>query len=160
MRTGLSATFVSESFAQRSGQALIPLMMLYHADLPAVICRAGNGTDVPSNGLTYTAARIEVKLPDDEEGRPTRAQVSVSDLDGEIVRAVRSLAGAAVAPTVTLSLVLLDSPDTVQGSAVILWLRDWSASAGIWTGELAATDTASEPYPRHLLTPEIAPGMF
>jgi hypothetical protein len=160
VRTGLSSTFVAAAHAQRTGEALVALVSIDHSDLGGPILRAGNYADVVSGGDTYTGVYLELQLPDDVEDNLPSARMTIGDPDLAITQAVRSLAGSAESMTVTFKLVLADSPDTVQGSAVTLYMRDATYDGTVVSCVLSVEDTDSEPYPCDAFTPANAPGLF
>jgi hypothetical protein len=159
MRTGFSSTFLSAAYAETTGEALIALAAIEHADLATPLRRSRNSANVTSNSNTYTAAYMQLQRADDSD-QPGRARLVIGDADLAITRALRTLSGKVNAPTVTLSLVLADSPDTVQGGAVTMYLREWVSDGRLVTCTLSYEDTENEPWPCDLFTAANAPGMF
>jgi hypothetical protein len=83
--------------------------------------------------------------------------LSIDNVDRQIVNAVRALTGP---PTVTVSVVLASSPNTIEAGPYQMTLRDASYDSLVVSGTLSVEDMMNEPYPVDLMTPANFPGLF
>lgn len=157
MSRSVSSTFRAAAFAQETDQIYLLLLTIDHADLAAPIRVVNNYADVVSSGDTYTGMPFEITLPPDNDESLSSAQLSIQNVDRQIVQAVRDIDSA---PTVTLSVVLAASPNTIEAGPYEMTLRDVSYDALVVTGSLSVEDMMNEPYPGDFFTPGEFPGLF
>ncbi len=153
----VSPTFLRAALARETGEAPIVLVTIEHASLTAPIRVAGYDVDVTSRGETFVALPFAISLPTDTEEAAPRAKVSLDNVSREIVIAVRGATGKP--PSVTLEVVLADTPDVVEASWAGFALRNVSYNALTVEGELTLEGLAAEPNPAGRFTPGAFPGV-
>jgi hypothetical protein len=153
----LSTAARQAMFAAETEQVFLLLLTIAHADLAETIRVAHNSQDVVSRGETYLAYPFRIELPADRDDQVAQVQLSIDNVDRQIVQAVRSLSGS---PSVTLEVVLASSPDLLEAGPFEFSLLDAGYDALTVTGTLGYEDVLNEPYPGDSFTPNLFPGMF
>ena len=120
------------------------LLTLNHPDLAAPIRVTSDGVPTMSGGNVYSPFPFEVILPDDVEGRPPQAQLSIDNITQEIIAALRGLTSP---PKVTVQIVRSTNTDIVEYQWIGL---EWSGSSydkTVITGTLTFQDITREEFP-------------
>lgn len=157
MARTLSATARQALYAQETGEVFLLLLTIDHATLESPIRVANNFEDIVSNGNTYVAFPFQITLPDDLDDHPPAMRLSIDNVDRAIVEAVRSIASP---PTITLDVILVAAPDTVEASFTGFTLRNCDYDALVVEGDLALEDVLNEPFPAGSFTPDLFPSAF
>lgn len=143
--------------AAETDEAFFVLLTLDHESLAAPIRVTSDAVDTVSNGETYIAYPFSLSLPDDDDSRAPRARLVIDNIDRQIVLAVRSLESA---PVVTIHIVRAGDPDTVEASFTDFKLINVTYDAEVVEGELSVEDFTTEPFPAHVFSPSLFPGLF
>lgn len=154
----VSSGMIAAMFDEETGDGLLALLTIEHAALATPIRVVNNWEDITSNGESYTAFPFDIVLPGSEAASATTAQLEIDNVSTEIIAAVRSASGDP--PTVTILVVKLSDPDTVEITYPALQMRNVRADAGKVTAELYAADMQTEPYPGGNFTPGSFGGLF
>jgi len=149
----VSQTFKAAAYAQQTDEVALVILAISHADLAATIRVVNNTENITSGGNEYLAAGFDIKLPDDD-GKTT---ITICNVDRIMVQAIRSIESR---PTVTMSVILADHPDTVEVGPYIMELSEATFDAFTVTGILTFDDFLDEPYPGDKFTPGQFPGLF
>lgn len=157
MARNLTESLKTAIHARETGVVLVHLLKLTHPSLSDPIRVCDDAVDIVSGGYTYTAFPFELTMAADDEDAPPTAKLRICGVDGTITRAARGLSGPAMG--VTLSLVMLASPDIVEIGPIEFSLRDVSYEAGIVEGTLRYDDWLNEPYPADSVTPSNFPAL-
>lgn len=157
MSRTISATLNAAILAQESGKVLLTLLEISHADLAATIRLVNNHTAIVHGGETYSPYYFTLALPKDDEGKFHSVQLVLDNTDRQMVLAVRSITSA---PTVTVKVVLADSPDTVEITLSNMVLRNVVYSSASVSGELIFEERLSYQVPALIFTPVNFPGAF
>ena len=143
--------------AQESGEVLLYLIDLAHDTIPTLYFVKNNELIV-HQGNEYVPFPFDLTMPDDTADTISRINLSIDNVDRQIVAAIRSIS---TPPIITLRFVLASEPNTLLGKAIPCTLRSTVATAGTVTGELwPVKNIADEPYPQHMITPALFPGVF
>lgn len=144
-------------FAAQTSEAFVLLLTFAHPDLavPIRVCNAGD--TLWSGGFEFPHFPFEFELPGEVEGAPPTVRLRICNVDRSIVEAIRSIQSP---PTVTLSLVMASSPDTIEAGPFEFTLRDATFDAIIVEGGLAYQDVLNEPFPADQFSPTRTPGIF
>jgi hypothetical protein len=166
----VSSTFKEGIFAPQTDVVFLPLVEIWHDDLgdftpPANPLRFVRNTENISSTLggtyspatVFTAFNFDIKLPDEQEGSIPIAELTIDNVDRQIVEAIRELSSA---PEIKLYIVLADDPDTVEIGPIELMLRNARYDASTVTGELYDDFVLDEPWPAGRCTPKTTPGLF
>jgi len=119
---------------------------------------ANNTEDVTSNGETYTAFPFMVDVP--PEASATQLPLSTLQIDNvsrEIIEEIRSLSSP---PTVTISVVLHSTPDTIEGGPWEFKLLNATYDASTISGSLGFEDILNELFPYGTFNPKNFPALF
>lgn len=157
MSRSLSSAAAAALHAQETSEAFIKLVEISGGGLSVPIRAASSRTDVVSNGATYTAYPFEISLPQEDENRPPEVELVIDNIDRTIVDAVRSLSSP---PTVTLSIVLESSPDTVEAGPFNFTMKSASWNKLTVSGRLSYEAILDEPYPAGTFNPVEFPGLY
>lgn len=110
-----------------------------------------------SRGEDYIALPFSIALPEDTDEEVPSVQLRIDNIDRRIVDAVRSISSP---PTVTLEVVLSDSPDTVEYGPVELTLTNCTFDAFEVKGQLQQEDLLNDRYPSTQYLPSNYPALF
>lgn len=144
-------------YAEEMDEALIVLVTLEHEELPTPLRVTSDGQDTVSRGETYVYCPFNMKLAIDDPQQPPKASIEISNVDREIVQALRSIRSAV---QVTIEIVRSGDLDTVEVSFPNFLLTSATYDALTVSGELNMEDFSQEPYPAGKYTPSKFPGMF
>ncbi len=153
----LSAAAKAALFGQQTDQVFLALLKIEHDDLAAPICVVNNYTDITSGSDLYSAFPFRVQLLSDQDENLPEAVLQIDNVDRSIVNAVRTITSA---PTVTLSVVLAATPDTVEYGPIALTLRNVSWDALTVSGKLAVDPAIGKRFPGERMTPNLFRGLF
>jgi hypothetical protein len=157
MARPLSSTALAAINAQSTGEAIIILLTLYHPDLEQPITVCNDAVDIVSNGITYQHFPFDITLADEKPDTPPQARLTISNVDREVIRAVRSVRGRL---SVDVAAVLASQPDTIEAGVYTFVLVNIDADVSTVTGTLVYEDLFSEPCPGDDITPTTFPGVF
>jgi hypothetical protein len=108
----LSAAARAAIFNQETDKVFIPLITISSSEIGTPIRLARNTENVTSLGAVYVAAGFNIALPASTDEVAIKTVVLTMDtVDLTIIQALRALT---IPPTITLSIVIHDSPDTVE----------------------------------------------
>jgi len=153
----VSAVAQQAVFAQETGEVFLILLEILHADLPAPIRVVNNSVSIVSGGDTYLPFPFEIDLPSDTDDVITTARLTISNVDRQIVSAVRSIT---TSPIATITIVLASSPDTVEVGPYEFTLSDVTYDADKVTGTLTFDDALDLRIPADRFRPSLFPGLF
>lgn len=156
MARSLSSAARQALFSQQTGEAIIILLTLSEASLPAPIRVCTAGEDIVSNGETYQAFPFEITMPDDTDEAPPTVRLTIDAVDRRIIEAVRAAEGAIA---VQMQIVFSSNLDQVEVMPGEFKLTEVEYSALSVEGTLSFEDILSEPYPADTFTPAKFPGM-
>lgn len=109
MRT-LSPTASRAILAPETPEIFLACLTITHPEIEPI--RIVNNTeDIARGGTVFRAYPFEAPLPDDGEDAPASLQITIDNIDREVVRLIRGLQGI---PTAVLEVVLASSPDVVE----------------------------------------------
>jgi hypothetical protein len=154
----ISASARTALFAQQTGEIFVLLLELDHAELVEPIRVCSDSIDTEHGGRTYQRFPFEIGMPPEDEDAPPIVRLKIANADRAIVAAVRQLAGNAM--TVTLTVVLASSPDTIEAGPLEFTLRNVTYDAEFVEGELQFEDVLNEPFPADTFNPNTFPGLF
>lgn len=155
MSNSLTNALKAELFKQQSGDPFLTLITLTH---PTFTVRLVNNTeDIVSNGFTFTAFPVRIRLPlDDGES----ARDLAIDFDNASRQLIQNFRGVTDTVGVKIEMILASMPDVVQLSFEDLTLRSLvytatKVSAKIVMDNFLGIEMTSERY-----NPTNFPGLF
>lgn len=157
MSRTLSAAAMAAITAAETGECFVILVTIDHADLAAPIRVNTSGADLTSNGNLFQAFPFDVIVPDDPDSGSPRAKLTIDNVDRQIVLSVRQLNSA---PALTLQVVRLEDPDTIETEWTDFKMSNISYDAMRIEGDLTIEDFTTEPFPAAVFSPQRFPGLF
>lgn len=157
MSRNVSSLFRSAAFAQETDQVYLVLLKIEHSSLSVPIRVVNNFTNITSNGEEYIGFPFDLELPQDLEDALPSVNLTICNVDRQIVLAIRSLLGP---PTMSISVCLASSPDTIEAGPYLMTLREANYDTMAVTGTLMSEDMLNEAYPGDYFTPSNFPGLF
>ena len=155
-----SATVLSSMMAQESGDGVVILLEITHAAFPVPIRVASHTTDFISNGLVYTAMAFRVDLPADDPESTSTTELIIDNVDGSITAGVRSIPPGSDPPTVSMTVVTLDAPDTIEVGPLLLSISGVRVTRTEVSGTLGYARILDQVIPSGKMNPLNFPGMF
>lgn len=166
MRT-VSLEFLNAAYSQETDEVIICLLTFYHEDSEEPIYLSSDPTtrisDNPliyatySRGNEYLYLPFEFTLPDDKSDSPPRVQITLDNVNRQLVSLLRSFTSP---PTVKLELILASDPDTVEVELPVLKMSSVQITEKNISAELVADSLINEPFPGRSFTPGAFPGLF
>lgn len=153
----LSTDAQTMMFAEETGDGLLVLLTINHADLAQPIRVVHNMANITSRGDEFIAFPFELSLGGSSPDQPPKAQLTIDNVSREIGEAVRTISSA---PTVLIEIVRIDDVDTVELSYPAFDLRNVRFDQAKVTGDLVLENLKLEPYPVYAFTPGYTPGLF
>lgn len=144
-----------DAWAQESDLPLI-LLELNHDELIEPLLLVNNKEDVISNGETYLAFPFELQMPNDTDDSAPQAKLRICNVSREIGQAIRLMRTPA---DVSLKVVRMDTPDTVELEFIGMKLRNVTFDAFTVEGTLVFENLINEPYPWMTFSPAWFPGL-
>ena len=153
----VSSTGMAAVFAQETAEAFFKLLTIEHPTLTTPLRFVDREIGLVSNGATFIGAAFEIDLPDDTpDGLPT-VQLSVDNVDREIIDTLRTLQ----APfTARLDVVREADPDTIEASTPVMTALKADYDVLRVTADLGFEGLLNEPFPGDSFTPASHPGLF
>ena len=159
MSRDLSSTAKSAIFASQTSEAFLMLVEISDdgssSNLPIRV--TSDNVTTTSNSNDYSPFPFLISMPAETEDRLPIVEFAIDNVDRSIIQEVRQ---AAVPLTVTLSVVLASSPDTIEAGPFVYTLRNVRYNAHTINGELLFEDILNEPYPAASYDPTNYPGLF
>jgi len=152
----LSAAAVASQNAQATAKVWLTTITIDHATLADPIRVVDNNENITSNGDLFVAWDFSLQLPGEDPDNPAGAKLSIGNIDPLIIQTLRTISSP---PTVTIQIILADTPNVVEIEFSGLVLRNASYDAGTITGDLRFEEILTEPVAT-TLTPAMFPGMF
>jgi hypothetical protein len=164
MSRAVSDAFIAACNAPYRDDGLIVLITMENIDLPEPLRLCNNGVNVQStrgvvggSSYTYLACPIQPTISDDSEDRPPQAKLTMDNIDRRLVAAVRGITSPL---TVTMELVKISDPNTVEARFTDFTLKEVSYNALTIEGTLTLEGLFSEPAIGFSYTPSYFPGLF
>lgn len=152
-----SAALKAALYAAECTDEFIVLLTLDHADLEEPIRVNSSGVDVVSRSNSFLAYPFNLTMPDDTGDRPSRAKLSIDNIDRVIVQTMRELTSA---PSMLIEIVRAADLDTVEASFPDFLFVNISYDHLAVEGELTLEEFMNEPYPQGIFSPNYFPGLF
>jgi len=157
MSRQVSAGLKKGLLAGATEEGVIPLLTIEHATLAEPVRLSGDRVNTSSRGQTFIAFPFELDLPDDQERQAPRAELRVSNASREITQWLWEIPSA---PTVTIELVRMDDPDTVEVAFDGLRMQEPVWNAAEISARLVGGDRGTRRFPNGRFDPTRFPGLF
>lgn len=157
MARSVSSTFRQAINSQNSGEAILILLELNSDDIAAPIRVVNNTEAITSNGEQYLAFPFHITLPNDSDEGNTQVQLTIDNIDRQIVQAVRVSSSII---TATMSVILASAPDTVELGPFDFSLKNVSYNSKVVTATLEFEDILNAKFPSETFVPSQYPGLF
>ena len=157
MSRNVSAELKAAIYAPETNEEFIVLLTLSHTDLSVPIRVNSSGAEIISRSNTFLAFPFSITLPDDVDGQPPRAKLTIDNIDRIIVQTIRTISSA---PSVLVEIVRESAPDTVEASFPDFKMTGVSYNQNTVEGELTVEEFMGEPYPARVFSPADFPALF
>lgn len=156
MSNQLSPALLAQLYAQESDVPFLMLVTLTHPSFPTIRL-VNNSEDIISNGETFTAFPMRIRLPMDD-GESTR-EVSI-EFDNVSLTLIDELRTVTTPIDVKVDMILSSNPDDIQISLDELKMRNVTynkqiVSARLYLDSFLNVELTSERY-----SPKLYPGLF
>jgi hypothetical protein len=146
----------AQLFAQESDDPFLCLVTLTHSSF-STIRLVNNSVDILSNGFTFTAFPMKIRMPVDDGETARDFQIDFDNASLALITSLRSVTGDIA---VKIDMILASMPDIIQLSFEDLIVRTITytatkVSARIVMDSFLSVEITSERY-----TPSIYPGLF
>lgn len=142
---------------QETGEAILLLLTIAHADLSPSIRVTTDAVQTVSNGNTFLPYPFQLVLPDDPDSGFSSGKLVIDNVHRDIVVAIRSIS---TPPSATIQVVLGSDPDTIYVEFNDFKLSNINYDAMTVTADLVLDHFINEPFPGTRLTPSNFPGLF
>ena len=165
----LSPAALQARFSPDAGDSLIMLLTLDGPGIGAPIRLADGYTQrlsetadevvygVVSRSQSFMFLPMQITLPGEEDSAAPRFKITLHDVTRQLMPVIRSIPSA---PTATLELVMMSTPDVVEASFPGFKLGSVNYNADSITADLSVESWAVEPFPAHTFSPAYFPGLF
>jgi len=128
-------------------EGLIALLTIDHPELGQPIRWSNDRVDTVSGAEIYRAAPFDFTIPDELEGQQRGAEITIVDLSRDLTRALLTLTEA---PSVSLQLVRMDDPESVEMriDGLVLQAPSWAPPQPVVTGRLVMLGVGDDRFPR------------
>lgn len=155
----VSSNALKAMLSQYTDEVFIPLLSIDHESFDSPVCVCYNTEAIVSNGVTYNPYPFTINLPDAISDQLPQVTVTIDNTDLSFNDAIRTLSGDP--PTVTFSLVLASSPDTIEIGPLVYSLVNATVDTNTIQGVLGFEDDIfSQQVPNPNYTPSNSPGLF
>lgn len=158
MPRSLSATARAALYAPETGEVFLFLLTLSHPSLEQPIRVVNDSQNIISNEVEYVSYPFQLVLPQDDDTPAPQVRLSIDNVSQEIVAAVRKCNGEPI--TVSMSIVLASSPDTVEAGPFEFSIRQVDYTAATVEATLQFEDVLNEPIPGDTMTRPRFPALF
>jgi len=153
----MSEDFRKEFYAPQTGEALITLLKVFHAESGVDLRLCNNHTDIVHNGETFSALNFRIMIPPDtEEGMP-KVSLSIDNVDRQIVHAARTVH---TPMNIEMAIVLSNDVNTVEMGWFEFLLRNVRYDRYTVSGDLWYEDVMNDRFPKDEFIPSLFPGLF
>lgn len=153
----LSLPALQGALAQETAEVYLVLVEINHPTLMTPLRFVNNNTSIVSNMNTYNPYAFEMRMPDDQEDKEPTAELRIDNVDRQLMDEVRSINGEL---SMTVSVVLESSPDTIEWGPLDFDVRGVSYDANVITFRLSYSTFIREPFPYLAFDTTNFPGMF
>jgi hypothetical protein len=152
----LSPALLAQLYAQESDVPFLMLVTLTHPSF-TTIRLVNNSEDIVSNGETFTAFPMRIRLPVDDGETSREVAIEFDNVSRELIDEVRTVTSPI---DVKLEMILASNPDDVQVTLDELKMRNVTynksvVSARLYLDSFLNVELTSERY-----SPKLYPGLF
>jgi hypothetical protein len=156
MSNQLSPALLAQLYAQESDVPFLMLVTLIHPSF-TTIRLVNNSEDIVSNGETFTAFPMRIRLPVDDGETSREVAIEFDNVSRELIDEVRTVTSPI---DVKLEMILASNPDDVQVTLDELKMRNVTynksvVSARLYLDSFLNVELTSERY-----SPKLYPGLF
>ena len=161
MARNVTDAFIAACNATESDEAFIILVTIeYKTDVAGAkeyIYLCNNGEAVISRLKTFLALPMQITLSDDSDDKPPVAKLVLDNIDRRLVEIIRDIE---IPPTITLEVVRISAPDTVELYLSDFILKSVDYNALTIEGILTLEGIFSEQAIGFSFTPSYFPGLY
>lgn len=152
-----STPFKQAVFAGQTDAVFVVLLELSHDDWEDTLRISSDSEGTMHDGESYLFYPFGIVLPDDHEEHVSKARIVIENVSRDIIDEIRSVSSP---PTITMKVVLADSPDTIEAIFPDFMLTEVTYNQLQIEGDLSLETYMDEPFPGDDFLPATFPGMF
>lgn len=156
MSRNVSANLRGQFYDEESTDPFLTLFTLTHSSF-GTIRLVNNSTDIVSNGNTFTAFPVRLKLPNDDNNTIRKVEIEFDNVSREIIDELRSVQDPI---GVSLQLVLASAPSTIEIEYDELQLRAIEYTTENIKGQVLSDDFLNTTLGVEKYAPGNFPGIF
>lgn len=127
--------------AAETGEVVLTLARLSHADWADDVRLVNDVADVVSNGETFTKAGFQISMPDQADDRNSAMRWTLTDADHDVITLLRTTNDVIA---IEVSWILASDPDTVQVGPFEAEIRSAEIRYGMISGALVVYPVMEE----------------
>jgi hypothetical protein len=116
-----------------------------------------NTEAITSNGNVHSPFNFKTPMPVQSGGSLPGVRFRIDNVDRQIIQVLRPIT---TAPKVSVSVVMDNTPNTIEVGPIAFRLREWDADVQVLDGILVPADILREPFPLIRFVPSYFPGLF
>ncbi len=156
MSNQLSPALLAQLYAQESDVPFLMLVTLTHPSFTTVRL-VNNSEDIVSNGQTFTAFPMNIRLPADDGETTREVSIEFDNVSRELIDELRTVTTPI---EVKVEMILASNPDDIQVTLDELKMRNVTynksrVSARLYLDSFLNVELTSEKY-----SPKLYPGLF
>lgn len=133
MARTVSADVQKELYLPQTSYCFLTLAEINSDELASPIYLVNNNENILSNGNTYIKCQFEFSPPAEVDGTPQNASIALDGVDRSIIEIIQAINDPL---TVTISVIEVTNPDTIEFGAWEFTLRNVSFNYAKVTGDL------------------------
>lgn len=157
MSNELTPELKSQMFSQESDDPFLTLLTLSHLETSWAARLVNNSSDIVSNGYTFTAFPMKIKLPVDDGEQARDFTITIDNVSLELIQTLRTVTTAI---NVKIEMVLASMPNVVQLSFDDLQIRTIAYDAKQITAKIVLDNFLTVGMTSERYNPTNFPGLF
>lgn len=157
MSYDLSNPAVASLMAASTSKVWLHLLTISHDDWVTTYRLVDNTENITSRGNVYTAYAFQAVIPAEMADELPRVELAIDNVGQLLIAAIETLQSS---PTITLEVILADTPDTVERGPWTFSVRQVKYREQDVKIELSYEPLSTEPFPALRYTPTKFEGLF
>ena len=145
--------------AQETGEVFLICITISHPSLSAPYLLVNDYNPLQRTAGTFQPFAFDVSLPAEQDDKLPQVQMTIDNIDNEILQAIRNIPGQR--PAVMLEVVLASSPNTVEAGPFDFSILSINYSDATIQGTIGfEDDLLNTAFPADTYTPTNSKGLF
>lgn len=145
--------------AQETGEVFLVCITIAHPSLEAPYLLVNDYNPLQRTAGTFQPFAFDVSLPNEQDDKLPQVQMTIDNIDNEILQAIRNVPGQR--PAVTLEVVLASSPNAVEAGPFNFSILSINYNDATIQGTIGfEDDLLNTAFPADTYTPTNSKGLF